>query len=508
MLIGRSLEGLGLLAWLGTQYVLAMWLGRLWRRPARAWRGWLDRHGAGLVAGYARRRGAMLIKIGQFIASRPDVFPLTYVDACAELRDQADPRPWPMIAAALDAQYEGRIASHLARIEETALAAASFGQVHRAWLVDGSPVAVKVQYPDLGPLVARDLALVRLALRLFAIALPGWPLDQIYAEIARTAREEQDYLHEGGAADRVREALAAAGLSVPRVHWEHTREKVLVTEFVAGDTLARLSVSSLDPADRRRIADALIDGFLAMLLDLGFFHADPHAGNIMIERLGDGGARVWLIDFGMTAAISRRESGLYRRFLACLREHDTDGMVDVLVQLGFVLPNADRSQLRILAREVYDSLGHLDPRSFKGSRRQADLAAKIGEFLRRMDGIVFPQHTLLLFRATSLIEGDCMELVPGVNILDLVRPRLRAIGWATQARRLLDEIKETWTALRALPDRIDAAVARRDARGGGALAVVAAVLLAGALQLQPSGARTIAAACAGIGVLIGLRRAR
>jgi len=507
MLLGRSLEGLALLAWLGTQYVLALWLGRLWRRPARAWRGWLDRHGARLVADYARRRGAMLIKIGQFIASRPDVFPLTYVDACADLRDQATPRPWPVVRAALDQAYEGRTASHLARIDETALAAASFGQVHRAWLLDGTPVAVKVQYPDLGPMVDRDLALVRLALRLFAIALPGWPLDQIYGEIARTAREEQDYLHEGGAADRVRPALAAVGLSVPTVHWPHTREKVLVTGFVSGDTLARVAVAGLGADERRRIADTIIDGFLVLLLDLGFFHADPHAGNIMIEPRADGPARIWLIDFGMTAAISARESGLYRTFLDRLREHDTDGMVDVLVQLGFVLPGADRAQLRALAREVYDSLGHLDPQSFKGSRRQADLAAKIAEFLRRMEGIVFPQHTLLLFRATSLIEGICMELVPGVNILDLVRPRLRTIGWRAQIERLVEEVKETWTALRTLPDRLDATLAKRDDAGRGTVAIVAAILLLAAQQLDPGTGRTVASACAGLAVLIGLRRA-
>jgi len=506
MRIGRSTEGLAILAWLGTQYVLALWLGRIWRRPGRAWRGWLDRHGARLVAGYARRRGAMLIKIGQFIASRPDVFPLTYVDECAFLRDQATPRPWPVVRAALDRAYEGRTATHLARIEETALAAASFGQVHRAWLHDGSAVAVKVQYPDLGPMVDRDLALVRLALRVFAVALPGWPLTQIYDEIARTAREEQDYLHEGGAADRVRPALAAVGVEVPVVHWQHTREKILVTGFVAGETLARVAVAGLDAGERRRIADALIDGFLAMLLDLGFFHADPHAGNIMIEPRSDGPARIWLIDFGMTAAISRRESGLYRRFLACLRGNDTDGMVDVLVQLGFVLPGADRSRLRSLAREVYDSLGHIDPQSFKGSRRQADLAVKIAEFLRRMEGIVFPQHTLLLFRATSLIEGDCMELVPGVNILDLVRPRLNTIGWRAQAMRLVDEVKETWAALRTLPDRLEAAQHRRDDAGRGTVAVVAAILLLAALQMEDGTGRTVACVCAGIAVVVGLRR--
>lgn len=513
MLLGRSLEGLALIAWLGPQYLAIIVLGRTWARPARAWRRVLDAHGARLLAAYARRRGALLIKIAQFIATRPDIFPLPYVDACASLRDQAPPRPWPMVRAALDRAYEDRADQHLARVEETALAAASFGQVHRAWLRDGSAVAVKVQYPDLGPLVQRDLALLRLALRLFAVALPGWPLQAVYAEIERTAREEQDYLHEGTIADRLRAQLAGAGISVPAVRWEHTREKVLVTEFVEGETLARLDIDRLDPGERRRIADALLDGFLACLLEGGCFHADPHAGNIMYQPVPGGTARIWLIDFGMTATISTRDAALYRRFLACVRDHDTDGMVDVLVQVGFVLPGADRARLKELAREVYASLAHLDPQVFKGSRRQAELAAKISEFMRRMEGIVFPQHTLLLSRACSMLEGDCMLLVPGMNILELLRPRLSGITWRAQLRRLIEEAKETWQALRALPDRIEAAVHAQHKAGPGA-AIVAALLLIAALQLpdDPTGRwpwlKALAAVLAGVAALLAMGRVR
>ncbi|MBA3684505.1 MAG: AarF/ABC1/UbiB kinase family protein [Planctomycetes bacterium] len=508
MPLGRRLHGIALLAWLGPQYLACLTLTRHWRRPGRAWRRGLDRHGARMAAAYIRRHGGLLIKIGQFVATRPDLFPLTYVDACAPLRDQAPPRPWPIIAAALDEAYEGRTADRLARIEETALAAASFGQVHRAWLHDGTPVAVKVQYPDLAAAVATDLGVLRLALRLFSVALPGWPLAMIHDEIARTAREEQDYLHEGTAADRLRPVLEGAGLAVPTVVWEHTREKVLVTAFIAGETLARLDPATLPSDERRRIADTIIDGFLAMLLDVGFFHADPHGGNLIYERRDEAPARIWLIDFGMTAAMTPRESELYRRFLACLKRNDTDGMVDVLTSLGFVLPNADRARLRALAREVYDSLGHLNPRTFAGSLRQADLAAKINEFLRRVDGIVFPQHTLMLSRATSLIEGLCMDLVPSANVLDLIRPRLAKVSWRAQVRRVVEEVREVWQRLRSLPDRLEAAVKPPRRAHRELVPVLAALLLLAALQLDPSTARTVAAVAAGCAALCSLGRLR
>lgn len=503
MLLSRIASGLGLLAWLGPQYLLIIAVAKVWRAPARVWRRMLDRHGARLFAAHARRHGALLIKLGQFVASRPDIFPLAYVDACAPLRDQAPARPFHIVQQVLADAYEGRAADHLARVEETALAAASFGQVHRAWLTDGTQVAVKVQYPELPRSVAADLWIVRLALTLFSIALKGWPLDQVYREIERTSREEQDYLHEGSAADRLRPGLKEFGLSVPAVQWAHTREKVLVMEFAGGTTLGQLDVTTLPLDERKRLADALIDGFLYMLLDEGFFHADPHAGNLLYDQ-----GKLWLIDFGMTATISRREMELYRRFLDRLRDHDTDGMVDVLTDLGWTLPTADRAHLKGLAREVYDSLAHLDPQSFKGSRRQAELGAKIQEFLRRMDGIVFPQHTVLLSRATSLIEGVCMQLVPGQNLLDLVRPRLgRLTTLRGQVRNLLADLKDTWRAYRGLPEKVDALLAQKPLHFP-LMPIMGALLLIAALQLDASELRTIAIALAATLTVIGLLRSR
>jgi len=515
MLLRRSVEGLALVAWLGGQYLAALLARRLSLTLYRAWRRWLDAHGARLLTAYIRRHGGLLIKIGQFIAMRPDFLPLAYVDACAPLRDQAPARPWAEVAPVLDHAYEGRVDAHLARIEEQAIAAASFGQVHRAWLADGRQVAVKIQYPGLARSVARDLALVRVVLALLRFALPGWPLHQVHAEITRTAREEQDYLHEAAAADRLRAGLLGCGVQVPAVLWAHTREKVLVCEFAPGTTLARLDLAALPAAERQRLAEVIIDGFLHMLLDIGFFHADPHAGNLIYEPRDGQPARLWLIDFGMTAAISPRESALYRRFLVCLRNQDTDGMVDCLAEIGFLLPGANRTQLYSLAREVYDSVGHLTPQSFKGSRRQAEIALKINDFLRRVEGLAFPLHTLLLSRATSLIEGLCMGLVAERNIIDLVRARIGALSWRARLKQALAEAQAAWVSLRTMPERLEAAVRDRPAPRW-PLPIAACLLLIAALsaaQLTVAdsterAALMIAAAALGVVVLGTLGRLR
>ncbi|MBA3939086.1 MAG: AarF/ABC1/UbiB kinase family protein [Planctomycetes bacterium] len=509
MVLRRSFAGLVLLARLGIQYLLIAQLKRISRRAARAWRTRLDRSGGRLIAAHARRHGGLLIKIGQYIASRPDIFPLAYVDACAPLRDQAPARPFAVVAAVLDEVYEGRTAKHFARIEETPLAAASFGQVHRAWLADdGRLVAVKIQYPELATTVAADLWLVRLAVRLFALLLPGFPLITVYEEISRTSREEQDYLHEGSAADRLRPGLAERGLRVPVVLWPHTREKVLVMEYAAGTTLGMLELGPLGERERRRLADVIIESFLYMLLEMGFFHADPHAGNFIYDTTAPQGPQLWLIDFGMTSSITRREAALYRDFLDCLRRNDTDGMIDLLTKLGWVLPGADLAHLRVLAREVFASLGHLSPTTFKGSRREAELGAKIAEFLRRIDGLVLPRHTIMLSRATGLIEGVCMELVPGTNLLDLIRPRLAGLtGLRTQLSRWWQDLQETWKAYRGLPERVEA-LAARPAPAQRSQALLAALLLIAALQLEPGTVRTIAASVAGCAVAIAVLRGK
>jgi ubiquinone biosynthesis protein len=447
----RGGEGLLLIACLGVNYLLAARLRRWWPSAGERWRSATHAWGAPWFASYCRRHGALLIKLGQAVASRPDLLPLVYVDACAALRDQAPKRPFAEVRPTLEHAYEKRIAEHLPWIDEVALASASFGQVHRARLPDGTLVAIKIQHPDLGPKVAMDLALLRLALRLFALVTPGWPTGMVYDEIARTSHEEQDYLCEADAAERLRPLLARHRVLVPQVRREHTREHVLVMEFAAGATLASIRISDLEPRLRRDFAERIIDAWLDMALEEGFFHGDPHAGNFIVD-----GDKLWLIDFGMTASLGASQRVLYTRFLVCVASGNTDGMIDVLTELGVVLPGADLDGLKALAREVYSQLAHLNPRAFKNSRREQDISEKVASFLRRMQGLAFPRHTILLTRALGLVEGLIGELVPEEGLLTLARPRLtRLANVRSRLRDLFNDARERLKRFYALPERIE-----------------------------------------------------
>ena len=494
----RGGEGLLLIAALGVSYVLAARVGRWWPRAGEAWRNATHRWGAPWFASYCRRHGALLIKLGQAVASRPDLLPLVYVDACAPLRDQAPARPFADLRPTLERAYEGRVNEHLPWIDEVAIASASFGQVHRARLSDGTPVAINIQHPGLGAQVAIDLSLLRLALRLFALVTPGWPTAMVYDEISRTSHEEQDYLCEADAAERLRPLLAKHRLLVPQVRREHTREHVLVMEFAPGVTLASVKISELDPALRRDFATRIIDAWLDMALEAGFFHGDPHAGNFIID-----GDRLWLIDFGMTASLGAQQRQLYTRFLICVAGGDTDGMVDVLTELGVVLPGADLNGLKALAREVYSQLAHLNPRSFKHSRREKELSEKIAHFLRRMHGLAFPRHTILLTRALSLIEGLIGELVPEESLLTLARPRLaRLSNLRGRLRDLFTDVTEKLKRLADLPERIERILSAP--RGGPDFTpLLAALVLIAAFQI-PEPLRPWAAGAAGVALLLSV----
>lgn len=486
---------------------LSKWLPRM----GRWWLARLHPWAAQRLHRHILHHGGLLIKVGQYMASRPDVFPLAYIEVLSGLRDSVPPRPLATLLPALQRAYEGQLDRHLIDIEETALAAASFGQVHRARSFEGHDVAVKIQYPDLAPGVAADIALVRLVVRLLKSYLPGWPLEMIAEEIERSSREELDYLVEGRNGDKLRSGLASRGLRVPQILWQHSRERVLVMEYAPGISLAQVDYQTIPGTTRLAVAETLVDGFLHQLLAERFFHADPHGGNVLLDLRDDGSWDLWLIDFGMTAQLSARESELYGRFLFCLQRNDTDGMVDILAKLGFLLPGADREGLKALAREVYGELAHLNPLTFKGSQRQADLASKINLFIRRMKGLTFPRHTLLLSRATALIEGLCMELVPDRNFLDIVRPRLgHVLTWQTRFAWLRDSTLDTIAEWRAVPERVASlqrTVERLEGRDDGVMVVVTALVFFAALSLPPDW-RWWPSLLAGLALLLQLLRYR
>ncbi len=491
--LARCAGGCLLVVTLAGAYLALAVLGWL-HLPVARLRRRLDAAGSAWFARFACREGALLIKIGQFIATRPDLFPEAWITACAGLRDQAPPQDIQVVRASLARAY-GEDGVPFAHFDRTPLASASFGQVHRAELADGSEVAVKVQHPGLERLVAIDLSLVRIALRLMRLAMPSFPFHDLVDQLERTARAELDYLQEAEAMDRLRPILHERGLDCPEVDWEHTRTQVLVMEFIPGQTLARMGTGRLSRHEREELAGRIIDAYLGMLLEEGFYHADPHAGNLIYDH-----GRLVLIDFGMTASISMRQAELYRRLLACVQRRDIDGMLDVMARLGCVMPQREREQLHQLGERLYHTLAEVAPQSPSASRRPEELRQVINDLLLHARGLILPQHSIMLLRAGGMLEGLMAELVPESSLMALVRPILaRRLTLWMRLRHLVQEFRELTVALQSLPERIGS-FRRGVDRSAHAIVACSAVVVA--LVLVPPGTlRDVAVGAGGLGAV-------
>ncbi|MCZ7574356.1 MAG: AarF/ABC1/UbiB kinase family protein [Ardenticatenaceae bacterium] len=380
--------------------------------------------------------GAVFIKLGQMLSTRPDLLPPEYVTEFARLQDAAPPVPYDEIATVVAAELGARPEAIFARFDPIPRAAASLGQVHAATLAEGTPVVVKVQRPGVEEAVEQDLAV----LADFAhLATSRTRLGEYYdveawvEEFAYTLRNELDYTREGHNADRLRQNFAAEpALRVPRVSWDLTTRRVLTMEEIRGIKINDLAALEAAGLDRRRVAENSVRIILTEVFEHGFFHADPHPGNFFVLP----GEVIGLIDFGMVGRLdeSLREA-LLRLGLALIRR-DGDRLVDELLFLGVASGRVPRQALK-------RDLDHLVARY--ADRPISEWAA--GEALNTVMAIAFRHHLqlpvdlALLSRVIAMSEGLGAQLDPDFQLMTFAAPYFRRF-WLRQrspdrvARRL------------------------------------------------------------------------
>ncbi|WP_460801674.1 ABC1 kinase family protein [Microbacterium sp. GXF6406] len=420
--------------------------------------------------------GGLMIKVGQFLSSRLDVLPPEVTAELADLQDEVPAVPFEKIRALAEAELGVALERAYAWVDETALAAASLGQVHRARLsardaVDTglANVVIKVQRPGIDEIVAVDLAALRRVagwLKRVRIVSDRVDAPALVEEFAQTSIDEIDYLHEAANAERFRENFAGSDrVDAPEIVWERTTRRVLtlsdVTAIKINDTAA-LHRAGIDPA-------AVAQGFAEVMFDQvfshGFVHGDPHPGNVFVTPIGDTGRwRFTFIDFGMMAEVPASLRDGLRTFLIAVTSRDNRGLVVAAQQIGVLLPSADTVELeRALAALFarfggmgFAELAQVDPREF------SDFAAEFGGLVRTLP-VQLPENMLLLFRAVSLTSGLCSNLDPSFNVWDAAEPYAARLirdesGNILQefARQGAETLGVTWR----LPQRIDDVISR------------------------------------------------
>ncbi|TFC06351.1 ABC1 kinase family protein [Cryobacterium mannosilyticum] len=387
--------------------------------------------------------GGLMIKVGQFMSSRLDVLPPEITRELEGLQDEVPPVPFPAIRALAEAELGVTLERAFSFIDPTPLAAASLGQVHRARLSETDAadtglldVVVKIQRPGISTIVDVDLsALRRVARWLSHVRLVSDRVDMpaLVEEFAFTSLEEIDYLHEAASAERFGQDFSDdARVSVPELVWERTTRRVLTLQDVTAikiNDVDGLRAAGIDPSE-------VADDFAAVMFDQlfvnGYFHADPHPGNIFVTPLGGAsgpgaeGSRSWkftFIDFGMMGEVpDALRQGLRKLFIAAASRNGK-GMVDGIREVGVLLPSADTAELERAMTKLFARFGGMgfaelqdvDPREFRA------FALEFGDVVRSLP-FQLPENFLLIVRAMSLTSGMCSSLDPAFNIWNSVEP--------------------------------------------------------------------------------------
>lgn len=423
--------------------------------------------------------GGLMIKVGQFMSSRLDVLPPEITKELEGLQDEVPPVAFAEIRALAERELGMPLDRAFVFVDEVPLAAASLGQTHRAVLIEQdaedvgfAEVVLKVQRPGIAEIVEVDLAaLKRIGGWLSRIRLVSNRVDApaLVNEFAVTSREEIDYLNEAANIERFAEQFAGDDrVGVPAVVWERTTRELLTLENVAAIKIADtegLLAHGIDPAD---VAPVFADIMFDQLFESGFFHADPHPGNLFITPTTDPDAtrpwRITFIDFGMMGEVPRATKSTLRALLIAIASRDAHAVIAAAKKLDVLLPSADTVQLERAMSQLFARFGgmgfaelrEVDPREF------LDFAIQFRDLVRALP-FQLPKNFLLIIRAVSLTSGVASTLNPAYNLWDSVEPYADRLIREERGNVLRDFGREALAIAELawrLPRRIDTLITR------------------------------------------------
>ncbi|WP_084078348.1 AarF/ABC1/UbiB kinase family protein [Demequina sp. NBRC 110057] len=455
--------------------------------------------------GLAVELGGLMIKLGQFMSSRLDVLPPEITKELEGLQDEVPAVPFTQLRELAESELGRPLAEALESIDPDPVAAASLGQVHRARLREAdaavagfAEVVVKIQRPGIGAIVDVDLAALRRVARwLMKVRGVRTRVDMpaLIEEFAAVSREEVDYLHEAAASERFAELFSEdPRVHVPRVVWERTSRRVLVLEDVSAIKItdhAALREAEIAPAAVARVfAEVMLDQFFVH----GYFHADPHPGNLFVtpDDSVEQGWRLTIVDFGMMGEVPANLRAALRSLVIAVAARDGAGLVKAMNTAGVLLPTADTKELEKALSSLFGRFGgmgfaelkEVDPREFRA------FAAEFGDLVLDLP-FQMPEDFLLIIRALSLTSGVSTALDPAYNVWDTVEPYAQQLlrdetkSFAADAgREAVEIVRFAW----GLPRRLDGILSQLEA---GDLPVSAPRLEGIVLRLERTASRLV-----------------
>jgi predicted unusual protein kinase regulating ubiquinone biosynthesis (AarF/ABC1/UbiB family) len=425
--------------------------------------------------------GGLMVKVGQFLSARLDVLPESVTKELEGLQDEVAPEPFEKIVSLIESELGMSASVAFSSVNPEPIAAASLGQAYRAKLSPGlaadlgfEEVIVKVLRPGIEEIVEVDLkALRKIGGWLSRVKLVSRRTDApaLVEEFATTTLEEIDYLHEAQNLERFAANFAGdARVGTPDVIWERSARRVLTLSDVSAIKISDVDALIEAGLNPNAVAAELARVTFEQFFVTGFFHADPHPGNIFVKAMpadSDIDFTLTFIDFGMMGEINEDLRNNLQRFLFAVASRDARGWVAACERLGVLLPSADTVILERAISELFDRFGGVgvgdlvqtDPRELR------EFAIRFSEILRTLP-FQLPNDFLFLIRALSLISGVASSLNREFNIWDAIDPFARSLlngAGSGVAKNLGKELLSFATTVGRLPGRVDDLISRFDA---------------------------------------------
>jgi len=369
--------------------------------------------------------GPTFVKMGQILSSRPDLIPVEFIEELSKLQDSVPPFPFSQVREIIEAELTSPIDEIFQKFEETPLAAASIGQVHRAQLKNGDDVIVKVQRPGIRAIIEVDLEILLHLATLIERHIEEWEIHRptrIVEEFASSLAKEIDYTIEASNAERfARQFTGNSSVYVPRIFMETTTKQVLTMEFIDG--IKASEIDKLDNAglDRSIIASRGADLILEQVFKHGFFHADPHPGNVFIMPDNV----ICYLDFGMMGRVDRYAREHFADIVYGYVRRDESKIADAILKVVEWDKEPDR---RVLERDISDFVESYLYKSLK-DLHIADILQKLLELITT-HGLRLPPDIFLMIKAMAQVEGLGLVLDPDFDMTERAAPFIKHIKLA------------------------------------------------------------------------------
>lgn len=386
--------------------------------------------------------GPTFVKVGQILSMRSEILPQAFCDELAKLRADADPMPYQTVLETLSSEYGRPIGEIFEHIDPTPLGSASLAQVHRATLLTGEDVAVKVQRPGVRETMAQDVSIMRSIARLATRVMPSAQvvdLGGVVEELWDTFESETDFLVEArNLAEFKRFCQPYVYMDCPKPYMDLCTEHVVVMDYVEGISVSHPEQLIAAGYDLKEIGTKLVDNYATQVLDDGFFHADPHPGNIIIA-----GGQIVLIDLGMTGRLNAKTRSVLKQMIFAVAKQDSPALADGLLRFaGTESDAADYPALLADLDTIVAEYGTVD-------LKDLDLASFVTALtqLAQRHGIEVPSTVTTVARALVTLEGLLDEFIPDVNMIEIISEHIATSK--PLERAAADEVKSLGVEARA-----------------------------------------------------------